>query len=153
MELVLGFIFSFLSTLGFGVITNVPRRVLIPAGITGAFGWTVYLLTEPLTTSIIVPNFLAALIIGLLGNINAVFIKAPVNLIYIPCLVSLVPGVVIYASLKDFTLGHYNAAGHNLIKTLTVALALDLGFAIAEVLFKKCRHIISKNRGKRKGDL
>lgn len=153
MELVLGFIFSFLSTLGFGVITNVPRRVLIPAGITGAFGWTVYLLTEPLTTSIILPNLLAALIIALLGNINAVFIKVPVNLIYIPCLVSLVPGVVIYASLKDFTLGYYNAAGHNLIKTLTVALALDLGFAIAESLFKKCRHIISKNRIKRKGNL
>lgn len=153
MELVLGFIFSFLSTFGFGVITNVPRRVLVPAGITGAFGWTVYLLTEPLTTSIIVPNLLAALIIGLLGNINAVFIKSPVNLIYIPCLVSLVPGVVIYASLKDFALGHYNAAGHNLIKTLTVALALDLGFAIAESLFKKCRHIISKNRIKRKGNL
>jgi Uncharacterized conserved protein len=153
MELVLGFIFSFLSTFGFGVITNVPRRVLVPAGITGAFGWTVYLLTEPLTTSIIVPNLLAALIIGLLGNINAVFIKVPVNLIYIPCLVSLVPGVVIYASLKDFTLGYYNAAGHNLIKTLTVALALDLGFAIAESLFKKCRHIISKNRIKRKGNL
>lgn len=45
MELAVQFIVSFLSTIGFGIITNVPRRVLFWAGLTGACGWTVYLLT------------------------------------------------------------------------------------------------------------
>lgn len=137
MTILTGFIFSFLSTVGFGIITNVPRRVLLYAGMTGAFGWTIYLLAEAMTNNLILPNFLAALTIGLLGNLAAIKAKAPVNMIYVPSLVSLVPGVIIYASLKEFTLGNYVHAGQNLIKTLVIALAIDIGFAIAESLFKR----------------
>ncbi|KAA8434894.1 threonine/serine exporter family protein [Weissella sagaensis] len=137
MTILTGFIFSFLSTVGFGIITNVPRRVLLYAGMTGAFGWTVYLLAESVTSNLILPNFLAALTIGLLGNVAAIRVKAPVNMIYVPSLVSLVPGVIIYTSLKEFALGNYMHAGQNLVKTLVIALAIDIGFAIAESLFKR----------------
>ncbi|WP_439818837.1 threonine/serine exporter family protein [Weissella paramesenteroides] len=150
MELVLGFIFSFLSTVGFGIITNVPRRVLFLAGITGACGWTVYLLTVQVTGNIILQNFLAALTIGLLGNVSAILTKAPVNMMYVPGLVSLVPGIVIYTSLKEFTLGHYLSAGRSLIKTLVIAMAIDIGFAIAEATFRRIRRVFS--RGSRKSN-
>ncbi|MFZ1354837.1 MAG: threonine/serine exporter family protein, partial [Enterococcus aquimarinus] len=36
------FLFSFLSTIAFGVITNVPRRTLLASGLTGALGWMIY---------------------------------------------------------------------------------------------------------------
>lgn len=140
MELALQFIVSFLSTIGFGIITNVPRRVLFLAGLTGACGWTVYLLTAQVTSNIILQNFLGALTIGLLANIVAVRIKAPVNMLYVPGLVSLVPGIVIYTSLKEFTLGNYINAGRNLIRTLVIALAIDIGFAIAEAIFRRVRY-------------
>lgn len=146
MELALQFIVSFLSTIGFGIITNVPRRVLFLVGLTGACGWTVYLLTAQVTSNIILQNFLGALTIGLLANIVAVRIKAPVNMLYVPGLVSLVPGIVIYTSLKEFTLGNYINAGRNLIRTLVIAFAIDIGFAIAEAIFRRVRyHVMHKS--------
>lgn len=151
MELVLGFIFSFLSTVGFGIITNVPRRVLFLAGVTGACGWTVYLLTVQVTGNIILQNFLAALTIGLLGNVSAILIKSPVNMMYVPGLVSLVPGIIIYTSLKEFTLGNYLNAGRNLIKTLVIAMAIDIGFAIAEAIFRRIRRGIVRRRSNGQG--
>lgn len=95
MQLIGGFIFSFLSTVGFGVITNVPRRTLLPAGITGALSWVVYLLVQSATKNVILPNLFAAVTIGLLANIAAIVVKAPVNVLYVPCLVSLVPGAIV----------------------------------------------------------
>lgn len=139
MTFIVGIIFSFLSTVGFGVITNVPRRTLVPAGITGAAAWFIYLLTEQFTNSLIMPNLLAAVTIGLLANIAALIIKAPVNVLYIPCLVSLVPGAIIYKSLKFFTLGQASGAESNLFKTLTISMALAVGFVIAEAVFSKLK--------------
>lgn len=142
MRLLIGFIFSFLSTVGFGIITNVPRRTLLPAGLTGAIAWVVYLITSQLTSNIIMPNLLAAVTIGLLANVAAMWIKAPVNLLYIPCLVSLVPGAIIYMSLKDFTLGLNGSAEQNLLKTLTIAMALAVGFVIAEAIFYQLKPVL-----------
>lgn len=142
MEIFVGFIFSFLSTVGFGVITNVPRRTLLPSGITGALAWVVYLLVQDATINIILPNLLAALTIGLLANAAAILIKAPVNLLYVPCLVSLVPGAIIFLSMKGFTLGQDATALQNLLKTLTIAMSLAVGFLIAEACFSKLRPVL-----------
>lgn len=142
MKLLAGFIFSFLSTVGFGVITNVPRRTLLPAGLTGAVAWIIYLVVAQATQNLILPNLLAALAIGLLANVAAILVRAPVNLLYIPCLVSLVPGAIIYLSLKDFTLGFDASAQQNLFKTLTIAMALAVGFVLAEAIFKPLRPIL-----------
>ncbi len=68
MEILVGFIFSFLSTVGFGVITNVPRRTLLPAGLTGALAWVVYLLVQDATSNVILPNLLAAITICVLAT-------------------------------------------------------------------------------------
>lgn len=144
IQLSAGFIFSFLSTVGFGVITNVPRRTLLPAGLTGAIAWVVYLIVAGITTNLILPNLLAALTIGLLANCAAILVRAPVNLLYVPCLVSLVPGAIIYLSLKDFTLGFDANAQQNLFKTLTIAMSLAVGFVIAEAIFKPLRPTLQR---------
>lgn len=142
-HLLIHFVVAFASTVGFGVITNVPRRTLLPAGVTGALAWTVYVLAAAVTAGPILPNLLAAIVIGLLANVWAIVVRAPVNLLYIPCLVSLVPGAIIYMSMKDFTLGHDNAAQQGLMKTLSIAIALAVGFVIAEALFNQIRPVIT----------
>ncbi|KRK72482.1 threonine/serine exporter family protein [Lacticaseibacillus nasuensis] len=138
------FVVAFASTVGFGVITNVPRRTLLPAGFTGALAWLVYVLVSSQTASPIAPNLLAAIVIGLLANLFAIVVRAPVNLLYIPCLVSLVPGALIYMSMKDFTLGRDNAAQQGLVKTLTIAIALAVGFVIAEAIFNPLRPTLTR---------
>lgn len=137
MQLIYGFIFGFLSSVGFGIITNNPRRTLIPAGIVGALSWIVYIVVGWYNHGLIMPNLLGAVEIGLLGNLFAILIKAPVNIFYVPCLVSLVPGAIIYDSMKRFTLGQDNLAAYGFIKALTVGMSLAVGFIIAEAISNK----------------
>ncbi|MFD1432329.1 threonine/serine exporter family protein [Lacticaseibacillus yichunensis] len=139
VRLLIGFIVAFASSVGFGIITNVPRRTLLPAGVTGGASWVVYLAMGTVTTNVLLPNLLAAVTIGLLANAAAVLVRAPVNVLYIPCLVALVPGAIIYMAMKDFTLGQDSAASQGFIKTLTIAIALAVGFVIAEAIFAQIR--------------
>lgn len=137
MQILLGFVFGFLSSVGFGIVTNNPRRTLMPAGWIGAIAWVIYIVAGWYDHGVIMPNLLSAIVIGLLGNLAAILVRAPVNIFYVPCLVSLVPGAIIYDSMKNFTLGYDNLAAHGLIKALTVGLSLAIGFIIAEAISNK----------------
>ncbi|MCI1894741.1 MAG: threonine/serine exporter family protein [Lactobacillus sp.] len=139
MRLLIELVVSFASTIGFGIITNIPKRTLLPAGITGSLAWVVYVVVAGQTPNMILPNLLAATTIGLLANVAAIWVKAPVNVMYIPSLVSLVPGAIIYMSMKNFTLGRETAAQAGLVKTLSIAIGLAVGFVIAEAIFKPIR--------------
>lgn len=146
MRLLIELLVSFASTIGFGIITNIPKRTLLPAGITGALAWGVYVIVENYTTNLILPNLLAAMTIGLVANLAAVIVKAPVNVMYIPSLVSLVPGAIIYLSMKEFALGEATVASASLVKTLNIAIGLAVGFVIAEAIFKPLRGPLVKWR-------
>lgn len=137
MEIVYGFIFGFLSSVGFGIITNNPRRTLVPAGLVGAIAWIVYIIVGWFTHGLIMPNLMGAVVIGLLGNLCAILVKAPVNIFYVPCLVSLVPGAILYDSMKNFTLGKDSLAAYGFVKALTVGMSLAIGFIIAETIANK----------------
>lgn len=137
MQLIYGFVFGFLSSVGFGIITNNPRRTLIPAGLVGALSWIVYIIVGWYNHGLIMPNLMGAVVIGLLGNFFAILVRAPVNIFYVPCLVSLVPGAIIYDSMKKFTLGMDNLAAYGFIKALTVGMSLAIGFIIAEAIGNK----------------
>lgn len=84
MKVLVELIVSFLSTVGFGLVTNVPRRSLLPAGITGSLAWVAYYLVLQVDHGLILSNFTAAIVIGILGNISAVIFRVPVNIIYVP---------------------------------------------------------------------
>ena len=88
MQLIIHFLISFVSTVGFGIITNIPRRALPVAGLTGALAWSGYIAYGYAQDNVFIANMIAAMIIGLLGNIFAVKYRVPVNMIYIPSLVS-----------------------------------------------------------------
>nr|WP_057880283.1 threonine/serine exporter family protein [Companilactobacillus kimchiensis] len=152
MEIVYGFIFGFLSSVGFGIITNNPRRTLIPAGLVGAIAWIVYIIVGWYNHGLIMPNLLGAVVIGLLGNLCAILVRAPVNIFYVPCLVSLVPGAILYDSMKNFTLGNDNAAFVGFVKALTVGMSLAIGFIIAEAIANKIYPPLKKRLAQREND-
>ncbi len=139
MKLLIEFIISFVSTVGFGIITNVPRRSLLPGGITGAVAWTAYVILNNISGTLFMPNMVAAVIIGILGNLFAILYKVPVNMIYVPSLVSLVPGGIIYEAMRSFAQQHVNSTLEYLMSTLIVAMALTAGFFVSEWLFRAIR--------------
>ena len=147
MTYLIQFIISFASTVGFGIITNIPSRALPTAGLTGGTAWTCYIFVQHLHANVFLANMTAAIIIGLLGNWFAIRKRVPVNMIYIPSLVSLVPGGTIYLAMKNFSLGHYANAQAGVITTVTIAVALAVGFVLAEVIVRQIKqHLRSRQQ-------
>ncbi|MCW4398904.1 threonine/serine exporter family protein [Lentilactobacillus parabuchneri] len=150
MKVLVELIVSFLSTVGFGLVTNVPRRSLLPAGITGSLAWVAYYLVLQVDHGLILSNFTAAIVIGILGNISAVIFRVPVNIIYVPSLVSLVPGGILYLGMRSFTLGNEWRTGQYMFNALTIAIALAVGFVVAEVIFNRIKPLLLKVVSRRK---
>ncbi|WP_342746068.1 threonine/serine exporter family protein [Companilactobacillus nuruki] len=156
MDIVYGFIFGFLSSVGFGIITNNPRRTLIPSGFVGAIAWIVYIVVGWYNHGLVMPNLMGSIVIGILGNLCAILFRSPVNIFYVPCLVSLVPGAILYDSMKNFALGKDSLAAYGFIKALTVGMSLAVGFIIAEVIankiFPPVKRYMSQRENRKKND-
>lgn len=101
MEWIMHAAFSYLASLGFGVIINVPRRALNACGFIGMLGWLTYLVIKNLEAGAMLANLGAALAIGLCSIFMARWQKMPTILFNIPSLVPLVPGGQAYYRLKS----------------------------------------------------
>jgi Uncharacterized conserved protein len=56
--------FSYLATVGFGLIINVPRRALNLAGWSGAIGWMAYWVLFEASAGRMVSNLVGGLVVG-----------------------------------------------------------------------------------------
>ena len=95
------FIFSFLSTVGFSIIFNIPRKSIFYASLIGGVGWTIYFHLKNVTDSIMFALFVASIVIGILGEIFARIDKKPVTVFVIPGIVPLVPGSGVYLTMLN----------------------------------------------------
>ena len=147
MTLILHALFSFLSTVTFGILTNVPRRALISCGLTGAAGWMVFYLSQPLGAGIGLANFLGAITIGLISIFFSRKKRMPMIIFNIPSLVPLVPGGPAYKTIRYFVLGDTLSGTQNAWLVIVTAGAIAGGFMVVgllENLYSKWLH--SKSR-------
>lgn len=133
--------FSFLSSIGFALLINVPHRVLFPCGLDGALGWIVYWLLHQAGFGNMVSNFCGTLLIGIAGMILARWQKCPVTIFNIPAIVPLVPGVPAYLAVRALVLGHFIEAEGLLIRVLIVTGAIAMGFMLAQLLNELLGHV------------
>lgn len=131
---VLHFIFSFISTVTFGVLTDNPKNSLVYCGITGSFGWISYWILRENTYGIGFSNFIAALIIGILSIVFSRVKKMPVTIFNIPSLVSLVPGGPSYKIIREILLNHPSKAMENVSIVIVTAGSLAGGFLITSLI-------------------
>lgn len=105
---------AFLATAGFGVLFNVPTRMLAVCGFTGAMGhmWRRALLANDVHP--VVATFIGALVVGLLGYSQARFFHVPRLIFTVTGIIPMVPGVpafetVVYFLRDDIPTGLENA--------------------------------------------
>ncbi|MBF8970289.1 MULTISPECIES: threonine/serine exporter family protein [unclassified Streptococcus] len=128
----LGFVLSFCGSLGYGMMVNAPRQTLLSSAVTGGLSWIAYLLVLEVTGGIWLANLVASLMIGLLSNHFAKRIGTPVNILSIPCMISLVPGGTIATSMRYFAQGEVLQGQSFFVRTLLICFSLALGFVLAE---------------------
>lgn len=134
MSIIWHFIFSAISTVGFAIFLNTPALTLIPAGITGGIGWSIYFYLMQITLSSIFSNFIAALVVGLLSEILARRLKHPAILFVIPGIIPLVPGLGMYNTMLYLVQRNFDLAIATGTDVLFVGGAISLGVLISTSL-------------------
>ena len=137
LDFVIHFGSSFITALGFSILYNIPRKTIIPAGITGAIGWTIYFF---LTVYFSIEEFLATIIasffIAFASQIFARKFRTPVIIFTLPGLIPLVPGGLAYNMMRAFVEGNTNLGFEYATDTFLTAGALALGLSINGALFQ-----------------
>ena len=132
-DFILSTILALLSSVGFSIIANVPKRALLGAGITGVCSWMVYYVLDSVHHSIVLPNFMASLVVGMLGFFLARRFRVPVTMIYVGALISLVPGGMAFSTLQKLSENNLTAVLKRLFNTGSVAMSLALGIGVANI--------------------
>lgn len=128
---------SFLTALGFAVLYNIPRKTIIPAGITGGIGWTLYFyLYNYLHLNDFLATMTAAFSIAFVSQIFARRFKTPVIVFTLPGLIPLVPGGSAYSMMRAFVEGEVTLGFEFGITTFLTAGALALGLSINGAFFQ-----------------
>lgn len=137
LDFIIHFSSSFLTALGFAVLYNIPRKTIIPAGITGAIGWTIYFfLTVYLSTEEFLATIIASFFIAFASQIFARKFKTPVIIFTLPGLIPLVPGGIAYNMMRAFVEGNATLGFEYATDTFLTAGALALGLSINGALFQ-----------------
>ena len=133
-RIVIGLITGAIGTMGFSILFYVHPRRLFLATLGGILCTAVYLLSGEWLGGELLPNLLGALVGAGFSEICARLTKVPVPVYMVPCVIPLVPGSALYATMFNFVAGNYHAAADAALTTLVVALGIAGGIVIASVL-------------------
>ena len=123
-----------ISTFGFSILFFVHPRRLLVATMGGLLTCGVYLLAVHLLGGELIPNMLGALVGAGFSEIMARVTKTPVPVYMMPCIITLVPGSKLYATMFSIVTGDYTTAAVEGMCTLEIALGIAGGIVIASVL-------------------
>ncbi|MFK4784460.1 threonine/serine exporter family protein [Fusobacterium sp. MFO224] len=143
--MIIQFIFSILSVVGFTIIFNVRGKIAFWSAIGGAIGWIIYLFTTELGFSIGISFFLAGAWITFVSQLVSIYFKTPITSALIPTLTPLVPGGGAYYTMFYLINKEYSLALKKGTETIVVCGAIILGFLVVSECFrlylKKKQHV------------
>lgn len=148
MSTVIQFIYAFIATIGYAIFYQLPKKLLIYAGFTGAIGWIVYLALTNIGSSLAFANLTSAIIIAIMSELFARLSKNPVTMFVIPGILPITPGYSLYMTMYYFTQNNIEKAVEKGISTLTVAGSIAVGVMLVSSFGKISRKLIEKNAEK-----
>lgn len=129
-------IFSFLATISYGILFNVPQKAIFGGGMIGMGGWMIVSL---LLTSTMIPQIPAILIAGFfvatVSQLLAQRLKLPSTNFSIAGIIPLVPGAMAYRTMRSFVDGNYIEGLALATETLLSAGAIAAGLMISLSIF------------------
>ena len=129
-------IFSFISSITFGVLCNVPRRSLIAGGVIGMIGWMGYWGLSSNGIGVFLSSLFCSLLLAYAGQIAAHLFKKPLTVFFVPGLVPVVPGITFYEAFKKLLLNEYTQSFYVFLDVAYCAVGITCGLVIASIIFK-----------------
>ncbi|EIA18912.1 threonine/serine exporter family protein [Listeria fleischmannii] len=127
------FIFSYLATVTFAIITNVPKKALNACGLTGAFGWMFFFALKELGSGTVMATIAGAFVVAVASHFFAKYKHMPITIFNVPGIVPLVPGGLAFQAVRNFVLGQYTEAIGFSVQVAMVAGAIAAGLMLSEV--------------------
>ncbi len=134
--MIVQFIFSAFSALGFAYIFNVRGKIAWAAAFVGGIGWIVYLVSMEAGLSLGPAFFLAGATATLGSEIIARVLKTPVTSALIPTFTPFVPGSGAYYTMFYLFNGQYDLAMEKAIATFIMSGSMILGFLFVSEFIK-----------------
>ena len=141
---------AFFGSLGFALIFNVRKNLLLVVAIAGFFGWGIYLLcSELLVLGILASNIFASGFCQIYAEITARICKTPTTVIYVPAVIPLIPGGSLYNTMYSAVHSNWEQVKEYGLATLqtTIGIAIGLSF-VSAVLYIITK--IARNRALKK---
>ena len=144
-------IVSFVASFGVAVIYHTPKKHIVAAGITGSFGWVVYVVLTHFGLSVTYGSFFATLALTVMARLFANIRKAPVPVFLVTGIFPLVPGLGIYNTGYSLFMSGNNAETLSLgLTTVSIAIAIALGMGLVLTIPQPVFSFICNRKGKNK---
>lgn len=117
---------SFIGTIAFTILFNVPTKYYKYCGFTGMVGWMcMYFCSDVIYAPF--ATFLSTMLVVLCSRIFAVWRKCPITVFLISGIFPLVPGAAVYYTAYNFVMNNLGLAVDSGIYALKTAFAIVLG--------------------------
>ncbi len=130
---------TFISSVGFSIMFNLPKKLLVHAGITGALGFLTYSYFMDVDGDYIIASLFGSLVVGVIGQIFANVTKHPSTLFTIPGIIPLVPGYDLYNAMFYLVEKNTEEAMTYGIKAIFISLAIACGIAISSTVMTRLK--------------
>ena len=152
-EIVNHMLCSFVGTVSFALIYNVPKKYYFACGITGMAGWLTYLfISSQKYMSASVASFFGALVVVLISRILTVYMKCPITVFLISGILPLVPGAGVYYTAYYIVTNQLTQASLKGIESLKIAFAIVMGIVVVVSIPRELFHLVFCRRKYRKSD-
>ncbi len=125
---------SFIATLGFALLYQVPRQVLFTCATIGMGGYLLRSLLHQLGLDLVLATFCGSLFVGLAGLLPSRRYQLPMLLFVITGIICMVPGVPTYKVLVYFHQGDILGGLRSGIEAGFSVMALASGIGAARIL-------------------
>lgn len=144
MTFILQGLYSFLCVIGFSVLFNLPKRLIMAASLSGMIGWLIYYFFQIQGTNFIVPAFVGSIAVGFVGEFLAIIKKHPATLFTIPGIIPFVPGYGIYYTMLHIVEEDFNLAMTTGAESLFIAISIACGIVLATSFIRIIRPYIER---------
>lgn len=123
-----------LASLFFGLRNNAPYHTLAASSLIGAVGYGLY--AALLSRSEVLAFFAGTFLCCVLAEVFARILRTPTTVISIVAIIPLVPGVMLYNTMLEFTHGNTISGIEMVVRTLTAAGSMALAITAASIIGK-----------------
>jgi hypothetical protein len=141
-KMVIQLVMSFGGALGFALLFHLNSRHLLTASIGGSFGWAVYLFSMNRSQNLFLSSLLASASTALYAELLARREKAPATLFFIPGIVPLIPGGMLFYTMSAVVQGNVEEARRCSSLTVQYALSIAAGMSLVWAFFSMRRSLL-----------